>query len=80
MLRRGYARRLCCCGGYADATAAMPRRRGGYAAATRRLCGAAGLPAWRRTRSQNVRLKILSFLAKIKIGICACFFAQTLPF
>ena len=31
----------------------------------------------RRTRSQNVHLKNLSFLAKSKIGIFACFFAQT---
>jgi hypothetical protein len=31
-----------------------------------------------RTRLQNVRLKNLSFLAKSKkIGIFACFFAQT---
>lgn len=50
MLHRGYARRLCCCGGYADATAAMPRRRGGYAAAmwrglVARLCGGSGYPA-----------------------------------
>jgi hypothetical protein len=30
-----------------------------------------------RTRSQNVRLKNLSFLAKSKIGIFACFFVQT---
>jgi hypothetical protein len=29
------------------------------------------------TRSQNVRLKNLSFLAKLKIGIFACFFEQT---
>jgi hypothetical protein len=31
----------------------------------------------RDTRSQNVRLKNLSFLAKSKIGIFACFSAQT---
>jgi hypothetical protein len=29
------------------------------------------------TRAQNVDLKNLSFLAKSKIGIFACFFAQT---
>jgi hypothetical protein len=29
------------------------------------------------TRSQNVHLKNLSFLAKSKIGFFACFFAQT---
>jgi hypothetical protein len=29
------------------------------------------------TRLQNVRLKNLSFLAKSKNGIFACFFAQT---
>jgi hypothetical protein len=30
-----------------------------------------------RTKSQNVHLKNLSFLAKSKIGFFACFFAQT---
>jgi hypothetical protein len=37
------------------------------------------IPPWvfERTRLQNVRLKNLSFLAKPKIDIFACFFAQT---
>jgi hypothetical protein len=37
---------LSCCGGYADAAAAMLRRRGGYAAAMRRLRGG-NLTMWR---------------------------------
>jgi hypothetical protein len=36
-----------------------------------------GHGAWSYTRSQNVHLKNLSFLAKSKIGFFACFFAQT---
>jgi hypothetical protein len=50
----------------AGSRAAGNWRRGGVEATMRR-----------RARSQNVHLKKLSFLAKSKIGIFACFFAQT---